>query len=242
MDEPWKWCANQQKPDVKGHMFFDFIYMKCPEKANPWRLESSGGCQGPRGEKNAECLLIVMQVLRGWWARFRIHEFQKWWLHNVVNVTGSHGIVHFKMMSFMLHEIYLNLKKKGEDLWIRQRVRKNWSRMVAERMELASSRKAIVTDVERKTRSWGLDRGWALRSPRRRHKFWSRHQHASGTEVQIKPVLGLPWWLSGQESACQCRGHGFKPWCRKIPHAVKQLKPTCHNYWACAAEPGSCVP
>ena len=74
-------------------------------------------------------------------------------MHNVVNVTGSHGLVHFKMMSFMLHEIYLNLKKKGEDLWIRQRVRKNWSRMVAERMELASSRKAIVTDVERKTRS-----------------------------------------------------------------------------------------
>ena len=23
---------------------------------------------------------------------------------------------------------------------------------------------------------------------------------------------GLPRWHSGQESACQCRGHGFEPW------------------------------
>ena len=43
-----------KKPDMKGHTFFDFIYMKYPEKANPWRLESSGGCQGLRGKKNAE--------------------------------------------------------------------------------------------------------------------------------------------------------------------------------------------
>ena len=27
----------------------------------------------------------------------------------------------------------------------------------------------------------------------------------------------LPWWLSGKESACQCRGHRFNPWVRKIP-------------------------
>ena len=41
--------------------------------------------------------------------------------------------------------------------------------------------------------------------------MWSWHQHVSGTEVQIEHVLGLPWWLSGEESACQGRGHGFKP-------------------------------
>ena len=23
--------------------------------------------------------------------------------------------------------------------------------------------------------------------------------------------LGLPWWHTGRESACQCRGHGFEP-------------------------------
>ena len=36
---------------------------------------------------------------------------------------------------------------------------------------------------------------------------------------------GLPWWRSGWESACQCRGHGFKPWSGKIPHAAEQLGP-----------------
>ena len=34
---------------------------------------------------------------------------------------------------------------------------------------------------------------------------------------------GLPWWLSGQESACQGREHRFEPWSRKIPHATEQL-------------------
>ena len=36
---------------------------------------------------------------------------------------------------------------------------------------------------------------------------------------------GLPWWLSGEDSAGQCRRHGFDPWSRKIPHAVEQLSP-----------------
>ena len=30
-------------------------------------------------------------------------------------------------------------------------------------------------------------------------------------------AAGLPRWLSGKESACQCRLHGFHPWVRKIP-------------------------
>ena len=29
--------------------------------------------------------------------------------------------------------------------------------------------------------------------------------------------LRLPWWLSGKESACQCRRHRFDPWVGKIP-------------------------
>jgi len=36
---------------------------------------------------------------------------------------------------------------------------------------------------------------------------------------------GLPWWLSGKESACQCRRHQFDPWSGKIPHATEQLSP-----------------
>ena len=38
-------------------------------------------------------------------------------------------------------------------------------------------------------------------------------------------VPGLPWWSSGYESACQCRGHGSDPWSRRIPHATGQLSP-----------------
>ena len=30
-------------------------------------------------------------------------------------------------------------------------------------------------------------------------------------------TFGLPWGLSGKESACQCRRRGFNPWVRKIP-------------------------
>ena len=41
----------------------------------------------------------------------------------------------------------------------------------------------------------------------------------------IKIRRGLPWWRSGWESACQCRGHRFEPWSGKIPHASEQLGP-----------------
>ena len=34
---------------------------------------------------------------------------------------------------------------------------------------------------------------------------------------------GLPWWLSDEESACQCRRRGFDPWSGKITHASEQL-------------------
>ena len=32
-----------------------------------------------------------------------------------------------------------------------------------------------------------------------------------------KHYYGLPWWLSGKESACRCRRRGFDPCVRKIP-------------------------
>ena len=38
-----------------------------------------------------------------------------------------------------------------------------------------------------------------------------------------KKLYGLPWWHSGQESACQCRAHGFEPWSGKNSHAAEQL-------------------
>ena len=48
---------------------------------------------------------------------------------------------------------------------------------------------------------------------------------------------GLPWWRSGWESACQCRGHGFEPWSGRIPHAAERLGP-----WATIAEPARLEP
>ena len=45
-------------------------------------------------------------------------------------------------------------------------------------------------------------------------------------------LLRLPWWLSEEESAFQCRGHRFNPWSNKIPHALEQVSP-----WATTTEP-----
>ena len=38
-------------------------------------------------------------------------------------------------------------------------------------------------------------------------------------------VQGLPSWLSGRESTCQCSRHQFDPWSWRIPHAAEQLSP-----------------
>ena len=53
----------------------------------------------------------------------------------------------------------------------------------------------------------------------------------------FKKYQGLPWWRSGWESACQCRGHGFEPWSGRIPHATEQLSP-----WAATTEPARLEP
>ena len=54
---------------------------------------------------------------------------------------------------------------------------------------------------------------------------------------QFKIIWGLPWWRSGWESACQCRGHGFEPWSGKIPHAAERL-----GLWATTTEPARLEP
>ena len=55
--------------------------------------------------------------------------------------------------------------------------------------------------------------------------------------VNWKNSQGLPWWCSGWESACQCRGHEFEPWSGRIPHAAEQLGP-----WATIIEPARLEP
>ena len=59
-----------------------------------------------------------------------------------------------------------------------------------------------------------------------------------------KEYRGLPWGLSGKESACQCKRHGFDSWSQKIPHASEQLspcttttEPVLQNSRAAAVEP-----
>lgn len=53
----------------------------------------------------------------------------------------------------------------------------------------------------------------------------------------------LAWWLSGAETICRCRRHGFDPWTRRTPCDPEllspratiiepvALEPGCHNYW-----------
>ena len=41
-----------------------------------------------------------------------------------------------------------------------------------------------------------------------------------GTESRY---TGFPWQLSGKESTCQCKRHGFNPWAGKIPWRRKWL-------------------
>ena len=38
-------------------------------------------------------------------------------------------------------------------------------------------------------------------------------------------IRRLPCWSGGKESACQCGGHRFVPWSRKIPHVMALLSP-----------------
>ena len=55
----------------------------------------------------------------------------------------------------------------------------------------------------------------------------------------LKVSCWLPWWLSGKESACQCRRHWFDPCSWRIPLTKKQLSP-CVNPHAETTE--ACVP
>ena len=53
---------------------------------------------------------------------------------------------------------------------------------------------------------------------------WSTTSNQSEWPLFKSWQIGLPWWYSGWETTCQCRGFRFEPWSRKIPHASKQLR------------------
>ena len=62
-----------------------------------------------------------------------------------------------------------------------------------------------------------------LENPMDRGAWWAtvhgatRVEHDLVTKPNHKFPNGLPWWLGGKESTCQCRRHGFNPWVGKIP-------------------------
>ena len=51
------------------------------------------------------------------------------------------------------------------------------------------------------------------------------------------PWIGLPWWVSGKEFACQCRPAWFVAQDDLTYHRATKL--VCHNLWACTLESGS---
>ena len=50
----------------------------------------------------------------------------------------------------------------------------------------------------------------------------------------------VSWWLSGQESACQCGRCGFDPRSGKLPHGCRATKRVNHSASACVLDLGSC--
>ena len=55
------------------------------------------------------------------------------------------------------------------------------------------------------------------------HKEQDMTQQLSNSN---KRCLGVPWWLSGEESACQYERHSFHLWSGRIPHVMGRLDPS----------------
>ena len=94
-----------------------------------------------------------------------------------------------------------------------------------------SSTQIEMTD-EVKGDGWALERKGKIKGTRVWEVYCvSPNQRTFNEKRAASRISGLPWWLSGKESACQCRRHRFNPWSRKIPRAGGQHMPICHNYW-----------
>ena len=74
-------------------------------------------------------------------------------------------------------------------------------------------------------RKWHPLQCFCLENPmgRRAWRAKSMGFQRVGHDWATKYIHRHPWWRSGQESACQCRGQGFNPWSGKIPCAMGQL-------------------
>ena len=50
-----------------------------------------------------------------------------------------------------------------------------------------------------------------------RAEGWAAIRNGGQAVISLMPGIGLPRWLSGKESACQCKRCVFDPWVGKIP-------------------------
>ena len=103
---------------------------------------------------------------------------------------------------------------------------------------------------------------WTSSTLQNSTRYWCPHNLSPPwlKKKKKKRWTGLPWWLSGKESTCQCRRHRFNPWSRKIPRTMEHLRPCAPqllglcsragspNYWAhvlqllTSACPKACAP
>ena len=90
---------------------------------------------------------------------------------------------------------------------------------------------------------WSFSAQYSLRVVAHGHSL-KLHQYMPSPTKFHKFTAGLPWWLSGRETTCQRRRHGFDPWSRKTPHTVGQLslgatttEPVLQNPGAATTEP-----
>ena len=84
---------------------------------------------------------------------------------------------------------------------------------------------APSTGTSRSTWSVGCGRGCRTSGNQRRREVgcdWPLRVLCLRVTI-INTKMGLPWWLSGKESAYQCSRHGFDSWSRKTPYAEEQL-------------------
>ena len=71
------------------------------------------------------------------------------------------------------------------------------------------------------TEQLNKDRDEEEKEAQKLHEDWRDHQHKFIKIYENTVKLQLPRWLSGRESTCQCRKHGFNPWARKITRRRK---------------------
>lgn len=106
MDEPWKLYAMVKKPDTKGHILYDSIFMKCLKQAN---LQKQKADQWFR-------------VMGQWEIGVTAHGYGVWgndeifWTQMMMMVAGpckctkNYWIVHFKQVNFIVCELELDGK------------------------------------------------------------------------------------------------------------------------------------